>query len=131
MTAPTQRPLSPHLTILKWGPHMLVSILHRVTGNALTVAGLALLSWWLLAIASGAAAFDRFVAVATHPLGMLVLVGLTWAFWQHFFSGLRHLFMDMGAGLELKTNRFFAVLTIAGALFATAATWFALVGVNR
>jgi hypothetical protein len=34
-----RRPLSPHLSIWRWGPHMLVSILHRVTGGALTVAG--------------------------------------------------------------------------------------------
>jgi succinate dehydrogenase / fumarate reductase cytochrome b subunit len=131
MTAPTKRPLSPHLTIWKWGPHMLVSILHRLTGSALTIAGLALLTWWLLAIASGAEAYEQFAAVAGHPLGIAVLVGLTWAFWQHSFSGLRHLFMDMGAGFELRTNRMFAVLTIAAALFATAATWFLLMGVNR
>jgi succinate dehydrogenase / fumarate reductase cytochrome b subunit len=131
MTAPTSRPLSPHLTIWKWGPHMLVSILHRATGSALTFAGLALLTWWLLAIANGAEAYERFASVATHPLGLVVLVGLTWAFWQHFFSGLRHLFMDMGAGLEIRTNKLFAVLTIAAALFATAATWFILMGVNR
>jgi succinate dehydrogenase / fumarate reductase cytochrome b subunit len=62
---------------------------------------------------------------------MVVMVGLTWAFWQHFFSGLRHLFMDMGAGYELKVNKLVSVLTIAGALFATAATWFVLMGVNR
>ena len=131
MTAPTSRPLSPHLTIWKWGPHMLVSILHRMTGSALTFAGLALLTWWLLAIASGAAAYEQFATVAAHPIGIAVLVGLTWAFWQHSFSGLRHLFLDMGAGYELKTNRLFAVLTIVGALFATAATWFVLMGVNR
>ena len=131
MTAPTSRPLSPHLTIWKWGPHMLVSILHRMTGSALTFAGLALLTWWLLAIASGAAAYDQFAAIATHPIGIAVLVGLTWAFWQHCFSGLRHLFLDMGAGYELKTNRLVAVLTIVAALFATALTWFFLMGVNR
>ncbi|MDQ3079172.1 MAG: succinate dehydrogenase, cytochrome b556 subunit [Pseudomonadota bacterium] len=131
MTAPTSRPLSPHLTIWKWGPHMLVSILHRMTGSALTFAGLVLLTWWLLAIASGAPAYDQFVSVAGHPLGIAVLVGLTWAFWQHSFSGLRHLFMDMGAGFELRINKLFAVLTIAAALFATAATWFVLMGVNR
>jgi len=110
---------------------MLVSILHRVTGSGLTFAGLALLTWWLLAIAGGAQAYDQFTAVATHPIGIAVLIGLTWAFWQHSFSGLRHLFMDMGAGYELKTNRLFAVLTIAAALFATAVTWFILMGVNR
>ena len=30
----SNRPLSPHLQIWKWGPHMLVSILHRITGDA-------------------------------------------------------------------------------------------------
>jgi len=110
---------------------MLVSILHRVTGGALTVAGLALLAWWLLAIAGGAESYARFATVATHPLGLVVMIGLTWAFWQHFFSGLRHLFLDMGAGYELKVNKLFSVLTIAAALFATAATWFFFVGVNR
>ena len=33
------RPMSPHLTIWKWGPHMLVSILHRVTGTGLAIVG--------------------------------------------------------------------------------------------
>ena len=131
MTAPTERPLSPHLTIWKWGPHMLVSILHRITGNALTFAGLALLTWWLLAIASGPSAYDQFAELAMHPVGLFVLVGLTWAFWQHTFSGLRHLFLDMGAGYELRVNRLVSVLTIAAALLATAATWFVLMGVDR
>ena len=131
MTAPASRPLSPHLTIWKWGPGMLVSILHRVSGGALTVAGLAILTWWLLAVAEGGMAYADFVEAASHPLGMFVLVGLTWAFWQHFFSGLRHLVMDTGAGFELKINKLFAVLTVAGALFATALTWFVLMGVNR
>ena len=59
------------------------------------------------------------------------MVGLTWAFYQHLFSGLRHFVLDVGAGYELKINRLFAVLTIAASLFATAITWFALMGVGR
>ena len=51
MTRNPDRPLSPHLTIWRWGPGMLVSILHRITGGALAVAGLGLLTWWLWAIA--------------------------------------------------------------------------------
>ena len=35
--------MSPHLTIWKWGPHMLVSILHRITGAGLAVVGLGIL----------------------------------------------------------------------------------------
>ena len=43
MADPQSRPLSPHLTIWRWGPHMAVSILHRATGVALAFAGLGLL----------------------------------------------------------------------------------------
>ena len=125
------RPLSPHLGIWRWGPHMLVSILHRVTGGALTVAGMALLCWWLIAIAAGPEAYATFAKVATSPLGLLVLIGLSWAFFQHSFSGLRHLVMDVGAGFELKTNKMMAIATIVGSLIATAALWMYLLGVAR
>ena len=131
MTRSAERPLSPHLTIWKWGPHMLVSILHRLTGGALTVAGLAVLTWWLVAISAGADAYAIFAKAAGSPVGLVVLVGLTWSFWQHFFSGLRHLVLDIGAGYELKINRLFSVLTIATALLATAMTWFIILGVGK
>src|ERR1044072_2187962 len=119
MNSTAERPLSPHLTIRKWGPGMTASTLHRVAGGALTVAALAVLAWWLVAMAGGEATYGEFVKLAQSPAGMIVLVGLTWAFWQHFFSGLRHLVMDMGAGYELRTNRFWAVMTLAGSLLAT------------
>ena len=131
MTPTHPRPLSPHLSAYKWGPHMLVSILHRVTGGALTVAGLALLTAWLLATASDAEIYARFAKLAGSPIGLVVLVGLTWAFYQHLFSGLRHFVMDVGAGYELKINRFWSVMTLVGSLFATALTWFYLLGVGR
>jgi succinate dehydrogenase / fumarate reductase cytochrome b subunit len=136
MNSTTERPLSPHLTIWKWGPAMLVSILHRVTGGALTVAGLAILAWWLVAIAGGDEAYASFVEFVRFewsgvPLVLILLVGLTWAFWQHLFSGLRHLVLDTGAGYELKVNRFWAMMTLVGSLFATALTWFYLLGVGK
>lgn len=131
MNSTQQRPLSPHLTIWKWGPHMLVSILHRVTGSGLTVVGLGVLAWWLAAIAGGEVAYDKFIKIAGHPAGLVVLAALTWAFWQHLFSGLRHLVLDTGAGYELRTNRFWAVMTLAGSLLATAVTWYLLVGVGK
>lgn len=122
------RPLSPHLSVWKWGPHMLVSILHRITGGALTVVGLAVLTWWLLSIADGPEAYGRFTSVADHWLGKLVLIGLTWAFFQHLLSGIRHLVMDSGHAFELGANKRFAVLTIVGSLVLTAAVWTAILG---
>lgn len=129
MTPTPDRPLSPHVTIWRWGPGMLVSILHRLTGGALAVAGLALLTWWLWALAAGDAPYQDFTQSVTSLPGLVVLAGLTWAFWQHFLSGLRHLVMDTGAGFELRTNKLFAVLTIAGSLFLTTLTWAIAMGV--
>ncbi|MBA3729814.1 MAG: succinate dehydrogenase, cytochrome b556 subunit [Sphingomonas sp.] len=126
-TEPT-RPLSPHLTIWRWGPHMLVSIVHRMTGAALATAGLALLVWWLTAIADGTDAYAEFTRAAAHPIGLVVLVGLTWAFFQHLLSGIRHLVMDSGAGFELATNKRFAMLTLAGSLVLTLAIWVPVLG---
>lgn len=125
---PQSRPLSPHLTIWRWGPHMLVSIVHRLTGAALAIAGLALLTWWLTAIAGGAEAYAGFTAAAKHPVGLVVLVGLTWAFFQHLLSGIRHLAMDSGAGFELDTNRRLAVVTLLGSLVLTLAVWVPVLG---
>jgi len=103
---------------------MVVSILHRFTGAALSIAGLAVLTWWLLAISSGPDAYGTFTRAATHPVGLIVLIGLTWAFFQHLLSGIRHLTMDTGAAFELGVNKTFAILTILGSLLLTAALWF-------
>ena len=55
-----------------------------------------------------------FAKAANHPLGLVVLIGLTWAFFQHLLSGIRHLVMDTGAAFELGVNKRFALLTIVG-----------------
>ena len=134
MSRNTQRPLSPHLTIWKWGPHMLVSILHRVTGAGLSVVGGIALAWWLVAAASGEEAYAKFTAFLTEGWGMwaglIVGIGLTWALFQHTFSGLRHLVMDIGAGFELKTNKFWAQMTIVGSVLATVLLWFYILEVK-
>ena len=126
--APPARPVSPHLTVWRWGPGMLVSIVHRMTGGALAFAGLALLVWWLTAIAGGASAYADFTRAATHPIGLVVLVGLTWAFFQHLLSGIRHLVMDSGAAFELGANKRFAILTLIGSLVLTLAVWVPVLG---
>jgi succinate dehydrogenase / fumarate reductase, cytochrome b subunit len=131
MSRNPDRPLSPHLTIWRWGPGMLVSILHRVTGAGLSVVGLAVLTWWLWAISAGPDAYQQFTGHTSRWYGLVVLVGLTWAFWQHLLSGIRHLMMDTGAGFELRINKLFAVLTVAGALFLTALTWALAMGVYK
>jgi len=126
------RPLSPHLTIWKWGPHMAVSILHRVTGSGMATVGAILLVWWLVSLASGPDAYARFVDTFTvssgelNILGYLFGIGLTLSLFQHMGSGIRHLVMDTGANYELKSNKMSAQLTWGFSIIMTLIFWVAL-----
>ncbi len=116
---------------------MAVSILHRASGDGLAIVGALMFLGWLGAIAAGPDAYAAFVAFVWHDpspeisilhqitniLGKVVLVGLSWAFFQHLFSGLRHFVLDTGAGYELKTNKLWSTIVMVGALIATIATW--------
>lgn len=117
------RPISPHLQIWRWGPAMAVSILHRVSGNGLAFAGLAVLLWWLGALASGPDAYAAFSAHASSWYGMIVLVGISWAFFNHMASGIRHFVLDIGAGFELAGNNLWSILTPVTGLLLTGAFW--------
>jgi succinate dehydrogenase / fumarate reductase cytochrome b subunit len=118
-----ERPLSPHLSIWKWGPGMTVSILHRVTGDGMAFVALPVLLWWLAALAGGTESYAQFTRAADNPLGYLVLVGISYAFFNHFCSGIRHFVLDLGAGYDLDTNRRWSYASIAGGIILTLAFW--------
>jgi succinate dehydrogenase / fumarate reductase cytochrome b subunit len=105
---------------------MLVSILHRATGDGMALVGLPLLVWWLGAAASGPAAYATFQNVMGSPLGLVVLVGVSWAFFQHMTSGIRHFVLDIGAGYELETNRAWSVAAPIIGILLTTAFWAAI-----
>ena len=102
---------------------MLVSILHRATGDGMAIVGLGVLVWWLGALASGQGAYDSFLAHADTWYGMVVLVGLSWAFFTHLMSGLRHFVLDIGAGYELDTNKMWSIASPVIAILLTAGFW--------
>lgn len=102
---------------------MLVSILHRVTGNGMAVAGLGVLLWWLGALAGGPASYATFAEHASSWYGMVVLVGISWAFFSHMSSGIRHFVLDIGAGYELTRNNIWSILTPVIGILLTAAFW--------
>ncbi|HKT85248.1 MAG TPA: succinate dehydrogenase, cytochrome b556 subunit [Novosphingobium sp.] len=129
MTRPyPPRPLSPHLSDgarlhWRWGPHMFVSILHRVSGAILSLAGLPIMIWWLGAVVGGQGAYRVFAAAANSPAGIAVLVVVSWAFFMHLLSGLRHFVLDTGAGYELRANKGWALAVLVLAPVLTAAFW--------
>ena len=108
---------------------MLVSILHRATGDGMATVGSVLLVWWLAALAAGEQSYATFRDVFTldngrlNIVGYVVGIGLTLALFQHIAGGVRHLVMDTGAGFELKRNKQGALATMAFAVVATAFFW--------
>ena len=126
------RPLSPHLGIYQKGAHMMASITPRITGFVIATVGMLTLLWWIASIAGGAESYASFQTwtidagkeatgwqTASNWFFRFVAVGVLWSFFQHFFSGIRHLLMDLGAGYELKTNRTWAIATYIASITAT------------
>lgn len=124
-SASSNRPLSPHLQIWRWGPGMLSSILHRATGIGATV-GIAVLLWWLGALVGGAESYATFTKHASSWYGLIVLVGISWSVIGHAVTGVRHFVLDIGAGYELNQNNLWATISSLLGLVLTAAFWAAL-----
>lgn len=117
-----ERPLSPHIWRWRWHITMLASIGQRVSGFA-NIAGLLLLTAWLIAAAMGPDAYAVFQRAAEHPLGRLVLFGFTYSVCFHILNGLRYLYWDMGEGFHPATARATAVLALMGALVLAVGIW--------
>ena len=119
------RPLSPHLTIYRWPISMTLSILHRVTGVALSI-GLVILTIWLLALSFGAAAYQPVVGLLGTIIGKLALVGFSFAFFFHFCNGIRHLFWDVGKGFAMRQVIASAWSVVVVSLSLTFLLWMSL-----
>ena len=116
------RPLSPHISIYRWPITMVLSILHRATGIAMSV-GLLVFAAWLLNAAQGPEAYQYFRAVMSGLFGQILLIGWTFAFFLHLGNGVRHLFWDTGRGLEKHQANASAWFVIVFAAALTAAFW--------
>ena len=101
---PGARPLSPHLQIYRPQITSVLSILNRLTGIGMIIATV-LIVWWFLAAAIGADYYNLVNGFMTSWLGILILVGSLWAFWFHFFNGMRHLRWDAVKGMGMKAVR--------------------------
>ncbi len=117
------RPLSPHLQVYRPQLTSMLSILHRMTGVALSV-GTLLLVYWLAAAASGPEAFETAQSVVGSFFGIILLFGWSWALFYHLCNGIRHLVWDAGYGFELPElyRSGWIVVGASGAL--TVLVWF-------
>ena len=116
------RPLSPHLSIYRWPITMVLSILHRMTGVAMSI-GLVVLAAWLMQAAAGPEAYLRFTTTMSTVVGKLFLVGWSFAFFFHAANGIRHLVWDTGRGFDKQSANRSAWIVVGFAVIATAAFW--------
>jgi len=99
-----------------------LSILHRLTGIALSL-GLVALVAWVVAVALGGHAYAIVEAALQSPIGLAALFGWSVALYYHLTSGVRHLVWDTGYGVSMvgAQRGGAAVLLLTAAL--TAITW--------
>jgi succinate dehydrogenase / fumarate reductase cytochrome b subunit len=99
------RPKNLNLLTIRLPINAVVSILHRASGMALFMV----LPLLLLAFQTSLQSQERYAALAT-LLGTwflkLVLIGLSWAFFHHFYAGIRHLLQDVHWMTSLQKARF-------------------------
>jgi succinate dehydrogenase / fumarate reductase, cytochrome b subunit len=119
------RPLSPHLQIYRWQIGNSLSILHRITGLALAL-GLLALTYWLIALAGGEQTYRAATRVFSGAIGMLLLIGWTFAFLYHLLNGVRHLAWDLGKGFERRERHVSGWLAVFGSLALTLCVWLLL-----
>jgi len=103
---PLVRPLSPYMQYINAQTihTMGFSILHRMTGLALTV-GSVLLVYWLVAAASGPTRYAEAQAFFSSVWVQVAIAAWVFSFCYHFLNGIRHLVWDTGRGFDLTVSR--------------------------
>jgi len=109
--------------VYRWQVSNTLSILHRLTGLALSLGTLALVGW-LFALASGQAAFAQVSwAFGSLPLQLLLIV-CTACFFFHLCNGLRHLAWDADYGFDKSVARRSGIGVFIAAVILTIIFWF-------
>lgn len=102
---PIKRPKNLNLLTIKLPINALVSILHRASGVILFL----LLPIMLLTFQQSLESEASYIVlrqVFAHWLVKLFLVGCSWAFFHHFYAGIRHLLQDVHWMTSLQKSRF-------------------------
>ena len=116
------RPLSPHLQHYKLPLTAYLSIAHRATG-IVNSAAIVLLVLLIASAAGSPESYSFMSGIANSWFGKLVLFRFTITLYYHMANGIRHLFWDVGVGLDLDDAKKSGNLCLIGAGVLSLITW--------
>jgi succinate dehydrogenase / fumarate reductase, cytochrome b subunit len=120
----SRKPLSPNIQLYRPQLTSVLSIINRATGVFLSIGAIALVIW-LLAAAAGPQAYAIVHAALASWTGQVTLFGCTFAFFLHFFGGIRHLVWDTVHGFDLRTIYMSGWAVVVASIVSTAVVWIA------
>ena len=111
-------PLSPHIQVYRWQISSLVSISHRITG-IINIIAISLICLWISLIFFSESNHETINLLLNSMIGKFIILGITWSFSFQILSEIRHLFMDLGYGFELRTTKISGIIVIFGSVILT------------
>ena len=111
-------PLSPHIQVYRWQISSLVSISHRITG-IINIIAISLICLWISLIFFSESMYETISLLLNSMFGKFIILGITWSFSFQILSEIRHLFMDLGYGFELRTTKISGLIVIFGSVVLT------------
>ena len=116
-------PLSPHIKIYRWHVSSLVSISHRITG-IINILAIMIICGWVTSLLMGEMTYEITKIFLQSIFGKFLILGLTWSFSFQILSEIRHLFMDLGYGFELRATKITGLIVIIGSFLSTFLIYF-------
>ena len=111
-------PLSPHIQVYRWQISSLVSISHRISG-IINIIAISLICLWISLIFFSESNYETINLLLNSMVGKFTILGITWSFSFQILSEIRHLFMDLGYGFELRTTKISGIIVIFGSIILT------------
>lgn len=99
-----KRPKNLNLLTIRLPINAIISIMHRMSGMVLFMA-VPILLWALNQSVQSASSYQALAGLLQHWLPKLLVIGLSCAFFHHFYAGLRHLAMDVHWMTSLQKAR--------------------------
>ena len=79
---------------------------------------------WVASLLMGEMTYETTKIFLQSIFGKFLILGLTWSFSFQILSEIRHLFMDLGYGFELRATKITGLIVILGSFLSTFLIYF-------